>query len=265
MSRMTTRDLKIFMQLHQGDPFAPPSWFWAFAHQLQDTQFRISTIHKHCGAWTARAVEHLRRDQTRYRAINTAQAIFDAAECQRDELEARILAGQTDEEIAQRMRLEADVVGAYAGLFFVVRDRLQASAWIRTQAIDWQGVGTPFPLGQFLKYMAYHAGICILESLIPILQRIAAAILDGTLDTLRSHDRSVASVCRAIQINSLEVTQDNVFDLFHLHLQLMRAERQARHDQTEEGLAETSRSYEDIFANVPTLDSSDARKWAMAA
>lgn len=46
------------------------------------------------------------------------------------EIEARILAGETDEEIAKKAGCEADVIGAYESVFFNVREKLQNTTYI---------------------------------------------------------------------------------------------------------------------------------------
>jgi len=50
-------------------------------------------------------------------------------------IQARLLAGQSDEEIAKKQALQPPVVGLYARLFFDVRDRLEATDWIMRQAV----------------------------------------------------------------------------------------------------------------------------------
>jgi hypothetical protein len=51
------------------------------------------------------------------------------------ELKARVLAGQSDHVIAQRLGLPTRTVATFVGLFFDVRPRLKANTWISQQAI----------------------------------------------------------------------------------------------------------------------------------
>jgi hypothetical protein len=213
------------MDYQQWDPFSSPAWPWIVAQQLQDSQFRISTVRQHCGEWIARAVEHLRTQQHNHPEISAARELVEAGTRERDELEARLLAGHSDQQISERMDLLEPVVAAYASLFFAVRGRLNASGWIRNQAIGWPGIGRPLPLGVFLKYMAYYSGEVVLEGLLPVLRRIAEAMTGGNIDTLRAIDPTVASVYRVIQLLSLEISDKNAWALFQAHLQLMRVKR----------------------------------------
>ena len=67
----------------------------------------------------------------RHPAVAAAHRFFArAAPLQRAELEARLLAGQTDEAIAASCGLAAAAVAAYHALFFDVRDALDAAGYI---------------------------------------------------------------------------------------------------------------------------------------
>ncbi len=66
-----------------------------------------------------------------YPAVAAAHCFFvRAAPLQRAELEARLLAGQTDEAIAASCGLAATAVAAYHALFFDVRDALDADGFV---------------------------------------------------------------------------------------------------------------------------------------
>jgi hypothetical protein len=63
--------------------------------------------------------------------VAAAVSFRDAAEpLRRAELEARLLANQTDDKIADRMGLTPAAVAAYHDLYFNVRPHLKASTWV---------------------------------------------------------------------------------------------------------------------------------------
>jgi len=83
----------------------------------------------------------------------------------RASVEARILAGQTDVEIAALTSLDPLVIAAFESLFFCVRDRLQAGDWIATVVIG-PGLRCGFASDEMpllLRAFGYYAGASILE------------------------------------------------------------------------------------------------------
>lgn len=83
-------------------------------------------------------------------------------------IEARILARQTDEQIAKLTSLPAEAVQVYHDAFFDVRDKLDAMDWITTQVI-----GQVFQIGDqrsnpelLSKYFGYFGGPMILEAVL---------------------------------------------------------------------------------------------------
>ena len=86
-----------------------------------------------------RARSARRRTQlaSQFPAQAAALEIYERADPdQRLDLECRILAGQTDREIACHMGLTAATVAVYEQAFFCVRDRLTCLDWIHTTALD---------------------------------------------------------------------------------------------------------------------------------
>jgi hypothetical protein len=87
-------------------------------------------------------------------------------------MEARILAGQTDREIAAAMNVAPAVVSAYEQNFFSVKDRLNAADFILSTTIGY----TPFrgfdegDWRSLWAYFAYTAGPKMLELVMAVSQ-----------------------------------------------------------------------------------------------
>jgi hypothetical protein len=143
---------------------------------------------------------------------------------QRWEIEARLLAGQSDDEIAGRLGVEAEVVLAYEKIYFDVRDKLESTDWIRFNAIGpglYQGFD-PGDLELVWKVYAFHLGPLVLDDLI-------AATGGGTPGTWAGLvDPRVADLLRlSVAIDSIPATPDHALDLlrlFRLNVELTRKE-----------------------------------------
>jgi len=86
-----------------------------------------------------------------------------------DEIEARILARESDSSIGARLGLPASAIAEYENAFFHVRDRLGARDWVRARVI-----GTRLPPeqdGPIIKLFAYNLGPLVLEMILPVLRR----------------------------------------------------------------------------------------------
>lgn len=111
----------------KGNPFTPPSWRWEAAEQLLKQPDRNLSPHDQV---TRDALDYQKtRDRLKYPEIDTAHQIFEEDGLLRAELEARILVGQSDLEIAEFCNLTPEVVQVYADLFFCVRDVPGGSDW----------------------------------------------------------------------------------------------------------------------------------------
>lgn len=127
-------------------------------------------------AETLRAVRYLlsKRDGNTdedFQDINTARRIHKGSQRRRLEIQARLLARQTPEQIAKRVDLPAKAIVAFEALFFHVQDRLNATEWIRKQAIKGE-IFTPSREAQtdvIAKSLAYFGGVQVLELILPFL------------------------------------------------------------------------------------------------
>jgi hypothetical protein len=131
--------------LSPHNPFRPPDGRWQLAALLlADNRCPSRTDDAQTWlAWdflkdlTACSTDADRALLTRrHPAVAGAYRVFTAAgSLRRAELEARLLAGQADEDIARRCCLTPEVVGAYHDFFYSVRPRLAAEIYILNIAI----------------------------------------------------------------------------------------------------------------------------------
>lgn len=107
----------------------------------------------------------------------------DSAQQMRTVVEARILAGQDNEDISVSSHNPPEVISLYHDVFFDVRDRLTAKDWISTQVI-----GQVFQVGDqrtnqdlLAKYFGYFGGPLILEAVLYGVQagEFAPTTVDG--------------------------------------------------------------------------------------
>jgi hypothetical protein len=138
--------------------------------------------HKWDDAWVRRGVAYLNRlracrDDGQRRQLAKEAADIDAAyqlhatadKLARGTLEARLLAGQTLEEVAAACGLNRAAVEAYHELFFSVRGKLEAEVYILGEAIGeklWFGL-TKEDVDVVLKHVAYLKGPIFLEAVLP--------------------------------------------------------------------------------------------------
>lgn len=128
-------------------PGAPPDWRWQRARWLvEHGKYFVRTRDD---GLTGRAVEFLRalrrgpterqlaKLEARMPDIVHAHRLADAPGQLRLEVEARLLAGQPTEKIAERTGVTPGAIDSYAGLFFDVAGRLDATLHIWFVVIGW--------------------------------------------------------------------------------------------------------------------------------
>ena len=119
--------------LVKADPFALPSWRWDVAEQLCN-QLGLKVVPE--DQVTRDALSYLKTgDRQKFPEIDISYQIFKEDGLRRAELEARILVGQSDSEIAGLCKLTPAVVQVYADLFFCVRDIPGGSDWKLKHAV----------------------------------------------------------------------------------------------------------------------------------
>lgn len=115
------------------DPHAGPDWRWRRANELANGD-------PHAGkytddAFTLRAVRYLVNDNDpEMDDIRDAAAVFAIGGLRMRVLQAYLLTGLAEDEVAARTGLTPAAVSAYAALFFAVRDGDPLSRDLRTEA-----------------------------------------------------------------------------------------------------------------------------------
>jgi hypothetical protein len=147
--RATPKEVFVFVRRmylpNPHDPFQDPSWRWKRTGYLLDQgQQPLWKLDDDCTreAWLFRqALEHCRTDANReqlasdYRGFAEAHGVYTGESLKRWELEARLLAGQSDEAIAARCDLSTAAVVAYHSAFYEVRPHLHADSYVVTVLI----------------------------------------------------------------------------------------------------------------------------------
>lgn len=144
-------------------------------------------------------------------------------------IQARILAGQNDLEIARQFSTLPGAVAAYEALFFNVRDRLHArSAIVKSvlgPAVNRTGDQTesldPFRTGVCYQLFGYFGGVEALEFLLFGMQHLAVPT-NGTEAAEWTRQVAEAAIQRktAMATQMMEVTKYNVMRLVELNLKL---------------------------------------------
>jgi hypothetical protein len=108
--------------------------------------------------------------------IHRAYQLHAAASPQTTIVQARLLAGQSPEEIGPQVSLTPATVKAYEAVFFNVADRLEAKVYILKAGVGWSGTMavTGCDLDVVVRSLAYYGGLVALEAAIPVLLPQAA-------------------------------------------------------------------------------------------
>lgn len=175
-SKMSTDARPRYASLQQDNPVRRPDWRWQRAQSLIDDRSSIGRCRDDDDELTVWAVSYLSAlrcgtvpdDDRRVPDIAAAHDLEGQPEL-RLELQCRILAGQSSDEIAARLQITPDVVETYEALFFHTTDRLAAPDWILLQAVGrrpFTGT-TPPDRETLLRWLAYAGGPVVLDLVLP--------------------------------------------------------------------------------------------------
>ncbi len=195
------------------------------------------------GKWVAAAVklqtalDQSRSMQDRYLASLAqggpffAQCLWDKEQHpQRWELEARILAGQPDDEIAQRLGTDADVIEAYEAIFFNVRPKLNNRGYVLHQAIG-PAVARGLKdreVDAMWKLMGYLGGARVLDHLIGFVGNCPHPTNDaGVLDFFHRDHRQVLQMRSAVLARTAQINFMAPFELMDRYHKLLEMEQNA--------------------------------------
>src|SRR5262249_16161037 len=165
----------------QHHPLGQPDWRWCRAQWLARRGRRCSCrrddVETRSAASYLRALARSRPGTPftailrRYPAVHGAHQLREQGGAVCVELQARLLARQSAEEIARRTSGAVGVVERFGGLFFKVISRLDARDWIVTHAVGWWRFDPsrgrdPATL---LRAFGYHGGPLLLDAALPYL------------------------------------------------------------------------------------------------
>ena len=208
-----------------------PAWRWERALAIVEQSARRDR--RKDDAWVGRAVTFLkalaraaaRPDARRPVALDPpmlgAWRLRRGEPRRRWEVEARLLAGQDDREIAAKVGVDAGAIEAYEALHYSVRDHLAATDWVAFVAIGprlYLGLD-PEDTEIVWKLFAYNGGPHVLDALI-------ASPPGGSGGT--AADPGLAGQFRMLLAAlTLEVTPENALAVIGLHQESCRLEREA--------------------------------------
>ena len=141
--------------------------------------------------------------------LSAAHGVFMADGPQRAELEARILARQTDAQIGPLVGLSERAVGLYASMFFDVRKRLSSSDWILQFAIRRAGYGHlgTDPIGQVWRAVGYQGGPMMLDGVLAAVRQPEDLTVGlGACDLRTSEGRATARTRLMVAALALDLT-----------------------------------------------------------
>ena len=118
-----------------SNPFRSPCWRWERAGQprlslryVLEEDPDVSIIRQYQRTFAAAKTDPQRLAvDGRWPDLSDAHTIYRSGSALRDELEARLLAGEPLPDISSKISLPVSVLEAYAGTFFDVRSSLSAS------------------------------------------------------------------------------------------------------------------------------------------
>jgi hypothetical protein len=171
-----TRDAK-------GDPFCPPVWRWRYAAQIVERNERINRRRDDPDCITAvqyqRAIARcktaagIENAKRRSPDLSAAHELFLRADPFTWEIECRVLAAQSPDDIARQCGTSLETIRWFESLFFDVRPYLRATDWIVSRVIGsgvWYGFRDD-DLAAIWRYFAYYGGLPSFEVLLDTFQR----------------------------------------------------------------------------------------------
>ena len=220
-------------------PCRPVAWRWERAQDLvqrgryfsrhrddEPTGRAVHYLRALGSCHTERRLEGLARSRP---DVHAARLLHEGSASTVVEIQARLLARQTPEEIAAITGLPVEVIVAYESLFFNVTDKLHARDWVSAEAIGWWRFdpATGRNAASVLKGFAYHGGLVLLEALLPYLLggRMQAqppsdpTTPEGRLDSL---------IRLVIDLEMLPYSSASDLKLFQMHADLLEEARKTR-------------------------------------
>jgi len=164
-----------------------------------------------------------------YTAIHQAYELhtLPPSDLNRHILEARLLSGQTDDEIANSCSISPEAISLYERLFYNVRDRLDKIDYIVANALGqvFQGGLGDYNPTLLMKYFAYFAGPLMLSMVLTGFSRRRSVTTDdevlGYLDSQIEHNWKLQTLAMS---TSLQPGRFTVRDIIEGYTQLKTLE-----------------------------------------
>ncbi len=158
---------RAYHDLQRHNPNRSPNWRWDRAHELLLTGQSFSKKRDDVGTGIAltylqeiarcHSDLRLKRARARFVHLDRARQLWEDFRDRRIELEARILARQTDVAIGLEMNLHPAAVQAFRDVFFHIDDRIDQVGYILHRVIG-LSVVAPAPPVEVMKASAYFHG-----------------------------------------------------------------------------------------------------------
>lgn len=222
------------LQYHPSNPLRAPDWRWERARIIRETGKNVGVRTKE-DEWTKSAIKFqkdlfgCKDDFARYNLIEKYPQIYfayllhgvdDKKQLMRSEVEARILADESFEDIAERCGCEVETINLFEKLFFNVTDKLKNTTYILHQVM-----GPAIHRGMYekdhdllWKLYGYFCGGNVVDALTSTFtskskpetpEQIDALFVDDTRATMR---RKAALAARSVGIN--EYTQLRILEIY---------------------------------------------------
>lgn len=191
--------LDVDISLRPTNPGRPVDWRWQLATSLYEADvydFADPIVRE--VAYFIRGMNALDDEASPWEVYNDHPITYDAYEVHRIQpgndivdrwqIEARIIAGQTDAEIHDRTGYSPAAIKRYADLFYDVRSRLKHSDFVTSHLLGRQahGYGRAFDLELLWKIIAWVLGPDVLDWMLN--RGRAAHRQDDSVDPLRLMD-----------------------------------------------------------------------------
>ncbi len=230
-------------QFHPANPFRPVNWRWERARIVGEKASKA--INAKTDAWIDRAaafwtsLNRAKDEIGRYALMDdnpimySAYLIYNSGGDEdrhplRHAIEARLLAGQTYEDIAERIGIEPETIEAYERLFFNVTEKLKNSDYIMTCVLGpsvHSGL-TDREYDLLWKLFGYLYGPVVLDAFILATSRRFRPEQPNEVDIALAEDarsslqRKVAVVARTFTVNQFSQSE-----LLNTYTRLLEVEK----------------------------------------
>lgn len=267
-----------YANFERQNPLRQPSWRYAQALKFsrpKNNRYKIDpwidSMGRFLRIWnqsTKFDVERRRVDlyykyPAEYRAFDLWKAEGDGPTHMRYTVEARILAGQTNDEIAKYVCVEPEAIEAYEQVFFNVRDRLSYRDYICGQVLNVaaQRGSDSLEMDFTAKFFGYFGGPFLLDTVLATYdmsldkpQTAGAAKATFTQHVERSLERKLAE-----NVNGIQISRYNVAQLLEIHAKITHDLRK-REDESDQGGSGIEKCIQAFQTLTPWNTGRDARE-----